>query len=700
MSKAPLVKYILTLFTSLPDLVEVLRNTPFDGILNINTPRADHAVLSLLQFATDEYRLGELQDIIVAGCNARHEQEIRALFMEYSDTTNQEHAIKEIYLSVQSAIESGQKPDSGLVRQLTSIRRKRNQEAWTIHDYKKQEELGSGGFARVCIATNQHTGQKVVVRELHHHLRRNHSTVQRFLFGARILQVIKHPHIAKLYHVEGNPPRCFLEYYPNGTLYDAVAKGRLSAGEAVEAVLSIGSALATAHRLGIIHRDVKPLNILLDAKNRAVLIDFDLSLIVADGDRQSVEFSTRYYSGVFSAPELTTSTHPITPSADVYSLAMTALFCISGEMSTVNMERADSIRELALTGELAELFVSATAANPAERPPTMDEFCSRLKTAIETVDMERFRRSAKQTRAARATLRLLRSNTLSPSRAAVVAPWTSSDVGSRDGRTSHLGVYPVTNQEYHCFLRSGGYSTSGLERWWSTEGQDFWRAYVERRPHPAGFDKFVRPESDPIDRPKDWDHRHRSHALQPVGSVCWFEVEAYCRWLREFLNHHEDFRDDVVDVRLPTLGEWLRGAGYEDERRYPWGNQPADQSMAACFEDSLVSYSGAGANSFVYPDLIGKRPNGRSSIGCEDLIGNIWEWVAWSESTTSRLVCGGCIHDRAERLTFDRRLAASPFSPDVNEFKGFIQQRSAGYRHPAIGFRILVERRAKTLQPA
>jgi len=150
----------------------------------------------------------------------------------------------------------------------------------------------------------------------------------------------------------------------------------------------------------------------------------------------------------------------------------------------------------------------------------------------------------------------------------------------------------VTNQEFAAFVDDGGY---GQERHWSAAGWR-WRSQAAAE-HPAYWRREAAGR---------WLVRHFAEwsplpAHQPAIHVSWYEAEAYCRW---------------AGRRLPTEAEWELAASTPRKRRFPWGDDPPDQTRA-----NLDGRAGG-------PVDVGCHPAGDSAYGCRQMIGNVWEWTA------------------------------------------------------------------------
>ncbi len=149
-----------------------------------------------------------------------------------------------------------------------------------IKNYTIVREIGSGGTAIVYEAVDNRLSRTVAIKVLHPHLSKDPLITERFMREARAAARIDHPNAVRLYDcgVE-NDLYYFIMEYVSGTTVEQILRqhGPLSPEKSIAIMYEIAQALAQAHSLGIIHRDVKPANILLHCQGRAMLSDFGLA---------------------------------------------------------------------------------------------------------------------------------------------------------------------------------------------------------------------------------------------------------------------------------------------------------------------------------------------------------------------------------------------------------------------------------------
>ena len=251
--------------------------------------------------------------------------------------------------------------------------------------YQLLEIAGEGGFATVWKAYDLRKQRMVAIKVLHCRWAQDPSRVKAFFRGAREMARLRHPGITQVFQEEGRHGLhhyFVMEYVPGGSLYQAVLDGRLGAGEALACVLEVGDALEHAHKEGLLHRDIKPQNILLDQKEHTRLTDFDL---VRAMETLGGSLTGMVGDLVFCAPELFTQAERADERADLYSLAMTALFALYGRNlpSSVLRQPEEIIAGLDCPAGVKKVLALALALEPERRPyGTVRAFCAALRRAL------------------------------------------------------------------------------------------------------------------------------------------------------------------------------------------------------------------------------------------------------------------------------------------------------------------------------
>jgi serine/threonine-protein kinase len=150
----------------------------------------------------------------------------------------------------------------------------------TGNRYRVFKRVGGGGMADVYIAEQAQLARPVVIKVLHPHLARDIEVAERFRREAEAAAKLVHPHICGIldYGATDDIVYTVMPYFEGGSLADLIQKTRTVAPvRAAEAVAQIACALDYAHRHGVVHRDVKPDNVLFDEDGNAVLTDFGIA---------------------------------------------------------------------------------------------------------------------------------------------------------------------------------------------------------------------------------------------------------------------------------------------------------------------------------------------------------------------------------------------------------------------------------------
>ncbi|MBI4695030.1 MAG: serine/threonine protein kinase [Gammaproteobacteria bacterium] len=200
-----------------------------------------------------------------------------------------------------------------------------------IQGYKITRCIGQGGMAAAFLAEQTSLGRKVVLKILDTSIHDSPQTVERFLNEGRIVAGLQHPHIITIYDVgrAGNQIYISMEYVDGGDLKSRLQQQKtLNPAEALEIVRKIASGLAVAHANGIVHRDVKPGNVLFRKDGTPLLSDFGIAKrLQTDGDLTA----TGVFVGSpnYMAPEQADFA-PIDARADIYSLGVILYEMLTG----------------------------------------------------------------------------------------------------------------------------------------------------------------------------------------------------------------------------------------------------------------------------------------------------------------------------------------------------------------------------------
>jgi serine/threonine protein kinase/WD40 repeat protein len=197
--------------------------------------------------------------------------------------------------------------------------------------YQIIEEIGHGGMANVYRATQPSIGREVAVKVLPPHFLQDRTFVKRFTREVQVIAKLQHPHILPVYDFgeQDGLPYIVMAYMPGGTLADFIKReGALPLAEVSRLVNQIASGLDHAHQKGIIHRDFKPSNVLLDGNGNVYLADFGIAK-VAESTTQ-ITGSGIIGTPAYMAPEVT-RTDKVTPLIDVYALGVSLFEMLAGK---------------------------------------------------------------------------------------------------------------------------------------------------------------------------------------------------------------------------------------------------------------------------------------------------------------------------------------------------------------------------------
>jgi serine/threonine-protein kinase len=264
--------------------------------------------------------------------------------------------------------------------------------------------MAAGGMATIYEALDTRLDRKVAVKIMHPHLAQDEQFVERFIREAKASAALSHPNIVSVQDQGWNQngsPAVFLvmELVEGHTLREYLnEQGALTVADGIKFLLPVLSALAAAHKVGIVHRDIKPDNILISKEGRIKIADFGLAKGPLLGTTMTAESSIVLGSVSYLSPEQVQ--RGIADSrSDVYSAGITAFEIFTGEKPYAGEEPIQiaymhvnervplmSTKRSGIPPELDQLIYRATNSDPDARPRNGAEFHLALTTISQALD--------------------------------------------------------------------------------------------------------------------------------------------------------------------------------------------------------------------------------------------------------------------------------------------------------------------------
>ncbi len=270
----------------------------------------------------------------------------------------------------------------------------------TVEQYHIVRLIGIGGMARVYEAREPALDRRVALKVMLILHAADEELAQRFRREGRALASLKHPNIVELYSVGETDHSYYIAMrFIDGQTLASVLKKRAKRGEfmpvdQVIAVLSdVADALDYAHSQGVIHRDVKPSNIMLTPDDHAILTDFGLMMQATEGSTLGTAFGTPRYI----APEQAIASHRAVPQSDIYSLGV-VLYEMQTGQTPFDHESPMSLALSHITNPpppprtirpdlppaVERVMLRALEKQPEDRYPTAKAFVEALRSAYQT----------------------------------------------------------------------------------------------------------------------------------------------------------------------------------------------------------------------------------------------------------------------------------------------------------------------------
>jgi class 3 adenylate cyclase/tetratricopeptide (TPR) repeat protein len=325
---------------------------------------------------------------------------------------------EELLREVESLIDTGASPARGAK---SSSRRRARRPAektplevvpgrTTLGSYRILEKIGEGGMGTVFLAKDVRLGRRVALKVLPAHFAREEELVRRFEQEARAASALNHPNIITVHEIGEEGGRLFIvtEFVEGKTLRERMWEGRFAEGDALDVCAQVAGALAKAHAAGVVHRDVKPENVMLDEEGHVKVLDFGIAKQVAPLASVDTEAPTsarlvNTASGVvlgttaYMSPEQVRGLE-LDGRSDVWSLGCVLYEMLAGRAPFEEKNFGDLVVSIlhgeppplpagVASGEVEPLIARALAKERGERFQTAKEFQTELRRVRRLLDL-------------------------------------------------------------------------------------------------------------------------------------------------------------------------------------------------------------------------------------------------------------------------------------------------------------------------
>ncbi|HET7046674.1 MAG TPA: Stk1 family PASTA domain-containing Ser/Thr kinase [Solirubrobacteraceae bacterium] len=259
--------------------------------------------------------------------------------------------------------------------------------------YKVLSRLGAGGMADVFLAEDQQLGRKVALKLLHRRFAEDPDFVERFRREAQAAAGLQHPNVVSVYDRGSFEDTYYIamEYLPGRSLKQLIRQeAPLDPIRAIDITIQILKAARFAHRRGVIHRDLKPHNVIIDDADQAKVTDFG---IARAGASDMTETGSIMGTAQYLSPEQAQG-HAVSAGSDLYSVAVVLYEMLTGRVPfdgesavTIALKHVSEAPvpptaiNPAVPSELEQVVMWALNKNPADRPTDADQFISALEAA-------------------------------------------------------------------------------------------------------------------------------------------------------------------------------------------------------------------------------------------------------------------------------------------------------------------------------
>lgn len=269
----------------------------------------------------------------------------------------------------------------------------------SIKGYALLEQIGQGGFGTVYRAYQTAVGREVAIKAILPHFANNPDFIRRFEIETLTIAQLEHMNIAPLYDFWLDPSGAYLvmRYFKDGSLAQALRSGAYHLQACALLLDQIAAALTVAHRNHVIHRNLKPANILLDEDGNAHLADFSITKRIILPNAEPADVNVIIHSLDYISPEQARN-EPVSPRTDIYSLGVILYEMLTGEHPFPDLSSVERLyRHIndplplikALDGpsdSINNVIQTATMKDPARRFQNVISLALAFREAIGSVE--------------------------------------------------------------------------------------------------------------------------------------------------------------------------------------------------------------------------------------------------------------------------------------------------------------------------